>query len=942
MAGKGAVALDKVVINIESGVGNTHKNIDKLAKSLEGLKKSISGGFNNVKRLADGLKELNKASKNLPNTVKNLKGLSKITEGLKSLSSLEKPSGLTSTVNALEKLPKVFKEINPKSLENVKRVSSELATALTPLSEKLQKIGNGFTALSTLAKTYGVKITRVGDQTNDMAKKLTSAQSKIKLMGKFLGAVGSTGGTVLKGLNKAFDKMGSKIKQVGLSLLGTRTIFTLTRKAVSEYMQMDQELTKATQNVWRAMGAQLAPAIEYVIHLFKQAVRVIYSIVYALTGIDLIARANAKALSAMGKSAGDALGNLQKFDDLNVATFDKGSGDDNQIKLDKIDLTPIQEVINWMKKLKDTILQAWNNGGWNEVAVVLAEGINGVANYIDPVAIARKIGNGVIGALDFIKTFIENSNWETLGAKIGDVFRNIPWRDIWDKVVETAKAAFGGFDGFMDELFNFEGAGELAIGIWGGSKIADIFGGGNIVKMFGDLITNAGTLRDKLGEIPLKLESIKKAYELVDQNMLTTKSISGITGVPDILTKLMVPLTKIMPTLTTVFTKVGALLGGGVGTGAVAVIGAVVVAVMALVKAFKNLWENSEPFRETINGLIASMQGTFLTVMEAVKGILIQLWDVLKVLWEQVLVPIFNLLVSIFEAVLPPVMTILSVLWKNVLAPIIEGLVNLLRPILGVIIDVIKSLVTIIGVVVDAIQWLWDYLLAPFIKFILDIVVGTIEVLGLAAEVVIDWIVAAFQWLVDTFALGWAVIKSGFSAAYKFVKEKFVDPLLKAWESIVNGLTKAWENIKNGFKNGINGVIGFLNKMINSVNSKLAINVSDSIAAVLKAIGVNISSGKYQIFTIPTIPKLETGTNEVPYEGLYHLHPGEAVVPKKYNPALGSGTDEEVGQKLDTLISIMNNMNFTNVVNIGNETLYKKQQRYNKMQNDKYGTTVNL
>ena len=34
MAGKGAVALDKVVINIETGVGNTHKNIDKLAKSL--------------------------------------------------------------------------------------------------------------------------------------------------------------------------------------------------------------------------------------------------------------------------------------------------------------------------------------------------------------------------------------------------------------------------------------------------------------------------------------------------------------------------------------------------------------------------------------------------------------------------------------------------------------------------------------------------------------------------------------------------------------------------------------------------------------------------------------------------------------------------------------------------------------------------------------------
>ena len=30
--------------------------------------------------------------------------------------------------------------------------------------------------------------------------------------------------------------------------------------------------------------------------------------------------------------------------------------------------------------------------------------------------------------------------------------------------------------------------------------------------------------------------------------------------------------------------------------------------------------------------------------------------------------------------------------------------------------------------------------------------------------------------------------------------------------------------------------------------------------------------------------------------------------------------------------------NFTNVVNVGNETLYKGQQSYNKLQNNKYGT----
>ena len=84
---------------------------------------------------------------------------------------------------------------------------------------------------------------------------------------------------------------------------------------------------------------------------------------------------------------------------------------------------------------------------------------------------------------------------------------------------------------------------------------------------------------------------------------------------------------------------------------------------------------------------------------------------------------------------------------------------------------------------------------------------------------------------------------------------------------------------------------------------------------------------------------LESGTNEIPYEGIYHLHPGEAVVPKKYNPSLGNGGSEEMNAKMDTLIELMSNMNFTNVVNIGNKKVYEGQQAYNKMRQNKYGTT---
>ena len=48
--------------------------------------------------------------------------------------------------------------------------------------------------------------------------------------------------------------------------------------------------------------------------------------------------------------------------------------------------------------------------------------------------------------------------------------------------------------------------------------------------------------------------------------------------------------------------------------------------------------------------------------------------------------------------------------------------------------------------------------------------------------------------------------------------------------------------------------------------------------------GVNISTFAYKRF-----PRLATGTNYVEKEGLAYIHEGEAVVPKKYNPAIAGG-----------------------------------------------------
>ena len=448
------VTLDKVTIEINASAGSATANIDKLASTLNALRSAAKGGFSNLGLLAKNLSELKSASSGIGKISEDLSSLDRVSQSLQSLSNISNPKGLSKTIESLEKLPTVFNNFNTNSLSNMARVSNDLSSALTPLAEKLSSIAQGYSAINALADKYGVSVTKIASKNQQSSKDAKILSNALSGMGSMLKGLTKQSQSLIKSFTSGASKINSKIKQIGLSLLGTRTIFTATRKAVSEYMAMDAELTWKVGNNWRALGAQLAPAIEYVTYLFKQFVRVVYSVILALTGIDLIARANEKAMKGWGKSAKDTLGNLQKFDDLNVVEFPKGSGgdDDKLIDLDTIDLTPIQKVIDWVRKLKEEIKEAWDTGQWYGVGKVFAEGVNAALGAINSEAILSKVdsivsdvADGINGlfenleganigkAIDFglsfiptsINMFLEKVNWDIIGVRITEALDNI-------------------------------------------------------------------------------------------------------------------------------------------------------------------------------------------------------------------------------------------------------------------------------------------------------------------------------------------------------------------------------------------------------------------------------------------------------------------------------------------------------------------------------------
>lgn len=125
--------------------------------------------------------------------------------------------------------------------------------------------------------------------------------------------------------------------------------------------------------------------------------------------------------------------------------------------------------------------------------------------------------------------------------------------------------------------------------------------------------------------------------------------------------------------------------------------------------------------------------------------------------------------------------------------------------------------------------------------------------------------------------------------------------IVKNWETVKLVLNAMWTTFKNvfgaigtfvtgifkGIVNGTrsmaNSVIGFLNSMISGFLTPFNVIIK----ALNKLPGVNI---KLLSYSIPKMPMLNVGTNYVAGDGLAYLHQGEAVVPKKYNPAIGGGS----------------------------------------------------
>ena len=302
----------------------------------------------------------------------------------------------------------------------------------------------------------------------------------------------------------------------------------------------------------------------------------------------------------------------------------------------------------------------------------------------------------------------------------------------------------------------------------------------------------------------------------------------------------------------------------------------IIIAIVALIAIIAVLWNKCEWFREgvmtVINAIVGFVTGLWNKIVEIatsiwnfitsiVNTIATMIWGVIQTIigylqWPiqfitnlfllivtivaTALQTIYNVVATVVQTILNIVGTIASWIYNNVLLPVFNFFSSVFTAIYNTIANFINMVISVFSTIAS---WIYNNVLLPIFNFFSSVFNGIWNVIS----GVIDW------------------IKNGFSTAGNFIKTTF--------DNVKSFISKIFETVGNIIKTPINGIISAINTVLKGLNK---LKVPDWVPGI---------GGKGLNFAM--IPKLATGTNYIAREGLAYLHEGEAVVPKKYNPAIG-------------------------------------------------------
>lgn len=433
-----------------SKLSELQRNILTLASVYEKAsgKKLEIGGLLELEENKDGVEELSVEIKTLYNELTKL-------EKKKIIDDTEK-ARIDTIKKSISELAEEYKKISGRDI-SVKGVidTSDERTQVEKLSDEISMLYEEWKQINKKEIVDNNEIKKAKElksQIKDLAweyKQLTGTRLNIEGITEMP--------KVSKKAEVSFKRLNKKIRTVALSLFSLRTMYALLSRASSAYLTQDVELATKLQSVWLGLGSFLQPVLEGLANTMLKGIGYINEFVKALTGIDYIARANAKALEKQASAQGKVNKQLFSFDKINKLDEQTTSSSSSIKDGLQVEIPELNEKI--VKKLQD--LAYWLKENWDllkalgellilyfvgKKALEIIDGIGKIAKGLgliktgDAVTEVGKLGTALSGlptaiaiTISFITIYStykaikddikEIDEWqETLKEHLGDIF----------------------------------------------------------------------------------------------------------------------------------------------------------------------------------------------------------------------------------------------------------------------------------------------------------------------------------------------------------------------------------------------------------------------------------------------------------------------------------------------------------------------------------------
>ena len=286
-----------------------------------------------------------------------------------------------------------------------------------------QKLSRRLSLLTSQAKKFGDAGANAGKKTS-------------KEMTKGTKAVNSMGNALKQGIKKA--------GKLALAVVGIRAAYNAVRRAADAYLQGNENLKQQMESIWNVAGQAIGPFVEWMVKGISLIVTWVNALIKSLTGVDLVAKANAAALKKQASATKEAskAAQLAGFDEINKLNDDSSSGgtSDGPATFDTDFAGKMPAFLEKMKSqlevgdwfgAGDTLGEAFikwvKETDWELVGTKLGKFLGNVVGFalgfianLDPFVIHNAVTSLIGGLFDGLGDAIQKWNWEKIGASIVD------------------------------------------------------------------------------------------------------------------------------------------------------------------------------------------------------------------------------------------------------------------------------------------------------------------------------------------------------------------------------------------------------------------------------------------------------------------------------------------------------------------------------------------